>query len=272
LNTQASPPPEQRYLLEIDGYCPICEHAARFVAKDKWLRGALVCSTCENGSVPRERALAYVLNRVAPDWRGLHVHESSPATRGISAKIRRECEGYVGSHFFPDHPLGAIVQGYRNEDLQAQTFADNQFDIVITLDVFEHVFEPGKVIREIHRTLKSGGLYICTFPIRKHQVDSHIPRARMKPDGAVEHLVEKPEYHGNPINSEGVLVTFDYGYTIHQMISSWADFDVEISRFSKQDMGILGEYTEVIACTKRRSGNAFHLQRATPAMPTPDVV
>lgn len=259
LNTQAPPPrPEEQYLLEVDGYCPICEHAAHFVAKDKWLRGALVCGSCENGSVPRERALAHMLNRVAPDWRSLRIHESSPATRGISAKIRRECAGYVGSHFFPDQPMGTIVQGYRNENLEVQTFADNQFDIVITLDVFEHVFEPGKMIREIHRTLKPGGTYISTFPIRKHQVDSHVVRALLKPDGTIEHLVDKPEYHGNPINSEGALVTFDYGYTIHQMISAWADFDVEISRFSKQDMGILGEYTEVIACTKRRTPSVLH--------------
>jgi hypothetical protein len=101
-------------------------------------------------------------------------------------------------------------------------------------------------------------MYISTFPIRKHLVESHTARALLKPDGTVEHLVEKPEYHGNPINSEGALVTFDYGYAIHQMISSWADFDVEISRFSKQDMGVLGEYTEVIVCTRRRTGNVFN--------------
>ena len=258
MNTQAPPRTEEPYLVEIQGYCPICEHAATFVAKDKWLRGALVCRTCENGSVPRERALAHVLNRVAPDWRNMRIHESSPATRGISAKIRRECAGYVGSHFFPDKPMGTIVKGYRNENLEAQTFEADQFDIVITLDVFEHVFAPGKMIQEIHRTLKPGGMYVSTFPIRKYQVDSHVQRALLNADGSVKHLVEKPEYHGNPINSEGALVTYDYGYAIHQMISTWADFDVEISRFSKQDMGVLGEYTEVIVCTKRRSGNVFH--------------
>lgn len=242
--------------LIIDGYCPICEHSARFVAKGPWLRGTLICGTCENGSVPRERALAHVLTRVAPNWRQLRVHESSPATRGISAKIRKECAAYTGSHFFPDQPMGTEVRGYRNENLEAQTFQDGVFDLVITLDVFEHVFQPGRMIKEIHRTLKPGGIYLCTFPIRKHQVESHKPRALLRADGTVEFL-EEPEYHGNPINNEGALVTFDYGYTVHQMLSRWADFDVEISRFSNQDMGILGEYTEVITCTKRPSRSVF---------------
>ncbi|WP_242109638.1 class I SAM-dependent methyltransferase [Luteimonas aquatica] len=241
-----------KYHIEILGYCPICERSARFVSNNIWLRGALTCLTCENGSVPRERALAHVLNRVAPDWRKLRIHESSPATRGISAKLRRECAGYTGSHFFPDSPMGEQVGGYRNENLEAQTFEDGIFDIVVTLDVFEHVFQPGAMIKEIHRTLKPGGIYLCTFPIRAGQVESHKPRARLRPDGSVEHL-EKPEYHGNPINEEGALVTWDYGYTIHQMLSYWADFDVEILRFSKQSIGVLGEYTDVVLCTKRWS-------------------
>ena len=42
------------YLLEIEGRCPICEKDTRFVSKNRWLRGGLICTTCPGGSVPRD--------------------------------------------------------------------------------------------------------------------------------------------------------------------------------------------------------------------------
>jgi SAM-dependent methyltransferase len=236
-------------LLSIDGYCPICEAPASFIAKNKWYRGSLICQSCPNGSVPRERALALVLNRKRPNWRDLHVHESSPCNRGISTKLQVECPHYVASHYVPEAAFGDIVKGLRNESLEAQTFPDLSFDIVVTLDVFEHVYNPGSMIKEIYRTLKPGGLYICTFPIRKYQAESHKPRVQIAPDGSLIYL-EKPEIHGNPTSEEGALVTFDYGYDIHHMLGYWAPFSVEIVRFLNRPMGIIGEYTDVIICEK----------------------
>lgn len=244
-----SPATTDDFKLEIEGYCPICEATATFVSKNRWLRGGLFCQSCPNGSVPRERALALMLNRKRPNWRSLAIHESSPAKRGISAKMQAECGQYTGSHFFADRPFGEIVNGLRNETLEEQTFADESFDVVVTLDVFEHVYQPGSMIKEIYRTLKPGGLYICTFPIRKYQVESHKPRVRRNSDGSLTYL-EEPEIHGNPTDNSGALVIFDYGYDIHQMLAYWVPFSVEISRFSNRRMGILGEYTEVICCEK----------------------
>jgi hypothetical protein len=67
----------------------------------------------------------------------------------------------------------------------------------------------------------------------------------------VEFLKDPPEYHGNPIDGKGALVTWDYGYDVHKLIASWAPFAIEITRFSDRHLGILGEYTEVILCRKR---------------------
>jgi SAM-dependent methyltransferase len=238
------------HYLEICGYCPICEKDARFVASGKWYRGTLICKSCANGSVPRERALAHVLNRERPQWRRLDIHESSPANRGISLKLKRECKSYVGSHFFPNEPFGSVVKGWRNEDIENQTFRDDSFDIVISLDVTEHVFNPKRMFEEIFRTLRQGGLYLSTFPIRKGLVDPAVQLARLKADGSIEFLKNPPEYHGNPIDGKGALVTWDYGYDIHQLISFWTPFQVEITRFSDRRQGIIGEYTEVIVCRK----------------------
>ena len=179
---------EQPFYLEIKGWCPICEKPATFISKNRWLRGGLFCQSCENGSSPRERALAVVLERARPNWRDLVIHESSPMKRGVAMKIRRECKGYVASHYFPDKPFGETVDGFRNESLEALTFPANTHDIIITLDVFEHVFHPDRMMKEIYRTLKPGGVYICTFPVLKAQVDPLKPRARREADGSITHL------------------------------------------------------------------------------------
>lgn len=242
--------PDESFHLDIDGYCPICEHDAKFVARDIWLRGALICQSCAGGSVPRERALAHVLNRVQPNWRDLRIHECSPCERGVSTKMRTECPLYTGTHYFSDQPLGVNVGKWRNENIEKQTFEAASFDIVVTQDVAEHVFNPGAMYREIYRTLAAGGVYISTFPIRNHQTDATKQLARLLPDGSVKILKDPPEYHGNPIDGAGSLVTWDYGYDIHKVINYWAPFRVEISRFHDAHLGIMGEYTEVVICQK----------------------
>ena len=84
---QTAIPDESRFPVTYRGFCPICEHSATFVANHSWYRDHLICQSCINGSVPRERALALVLNREAPNWRSATIHESSPAERGLSAKL-----------------------------------------------------------------------------------------------------------------------------------------------------------------------------------------
>jgi SAM-dependent methyltransferase len=233
-----------------EGYCPVCETKTTYRADSHWFRASLKCENC--GSVPRERALTHMVKTLFPGWRKLAIHECSPVMRGFAVKLRDECKGYIPTHYFPDHGLGTVVRGYRNENIEAQTFGDSTFDVVISLDVMEHLFNPDKAYAEIWRTLKPGGAYIHTFPIRKTQVEAIIDRAAQSQDGTIKHLVETPEYHGNPIDpSGGSLVTKDYGYDISGKIAEWAPFDVQITRFWDRMHGIIGEYTEVVVCMKR---------------------
>jgi SAM-dependent methyltransferase len=228
------------------GHCPICENAVRFVAHGPWFRDRLTCSGC--GSIPRERALALVLERRFPAWRELAIHESSPADRGISAKLARGCPAYVGTQFFPGEAPGAMVRGFRNETLEALGFPDGAFDLTITLDVMEHVNQPDVVLREVRRTLRPGGAYLFTVPTYKERVTTE-RRAHYRPDGTVEHMAE-PEYHGNPVSDAGSLVTFHYGYDFAELIHAWAGFEsVEVIRFHDHRHGVIGEFTEVYLAT-----------------------
>jgi hypothetical protein len=103
-------------VLRKNGWCPICEKHTSFAATDAWLRDHYLCSGCE--SLPRERALMYLIQKVTPDWRFLRIHESSPEDRGASRKLRRECNYYIATQFDPTlgfgkrHSSGA----YQSED------------------------------------------------------------------------------------------------------------------------------------------------------------
>ena len=57
-----------------------------------------------------------------------------------------------------------------------------------------------------------------------------------------------PEYHGNPIDDAGSLVTFRFGRDLAALIADWAPYSVKITRFNDKHHGIVGEFTEVIAC------------------------
>lgn len=239
----------EAFHLRIEGVCPICERATVYQADGPYLRNTLTCTTCPGGSVPRERAVALVLNETRPNWRTLAIHECSPAPRGVSVKLQRQCAKYVATNYFAGKSPGAMVMNHRNEDLERQTFADASFDIVVTVDVFEHLFDPAAALREIHRTLKPGGVCISAFPMLKGQADAVRWRARRNPDGSIEHL-EPAQYHGNPIDPQGSLVTADYGYDAHQLFAEWAPFDVRVLRFADRRAGVLGEFTDVVVCRK----------------------
>lgn len=231
-----------------DGFCPICLTDTTFAASGPWFRDQLNCEGCSGGSIPRERALMLAVRRCLPGYADLEIHESSPAIRGLSTLLLKEAPGYIGTQYFPDAAPGAMVGGVRCENLEAQTFASESFDLVVTQDVMEHVFDPEKAYQETFRTLRPGGYYIHTTPIYKELTHTHA-RANLGADGVIEHLFE-PEYHGNPISGDGALVTYHFGYDLVDLITSWTSFDVECHRANDRSHGIVAEFSEVLICRK----------------------
>lgn len=230
------------------GHCPICEQNTVFEAKKSWFRDFLFCTKCPGGSIPRERALMHVIRELMPDWKLRLLHEGSPGNRGASVVLARDCPGYVASQYFPKIARGSLHHGVRCEDIEQQTFQDQSFDLVVTQDVMEHVFNPEAAYREIWRTLRSGGLHVHTTPIYKNLVLTE-RRASLAADGSIVHLAE-PEYHGNPVDPKGSLVTFHYGYDLADLIAGWTTFDVEIRRYNQRSKGIVAEFSEVVVCRK----------------------
>lgn len=225
------------------GYCPICETEVYFEIGDGSLRDHYRCSGCN--SIPRWRAMMMILNEQYPNWRELRIHESSPCGP-LSRKLKAESRDYTGSHYFADQALGSIVRGFRNEDITHQTFSENAFDLVITSDVFEHVFDARKGFSEISRTLKPGGAHIFTVPW------FHDRRTKVRAcclNGQIEHL-HPPDYHGNPISKDGSLVVTEWGCELPFLISEWSGLPTAVFRYIDRGYGLDGKLLEVFVSRK----------------------
>lgn len=188
----------------------------------------------------------YAINRTLEDWRSLTIHESSPAERGASLRLRTECENYVSSHYWDDGR--EEEDGHLNIDLQNQKFEDESFDVVVTQDVFEHLPHPELAAREIFRTLKPGGYFIQTVPLVRG-FESTIKWAHLKRNGKIKWNF-KEEYHGNPIDNKGSPVFWHYGYDIASLIDKWANFSSVVIKNEAPKFGVEGQLIEVVISRK----------------------
>lgn len=226
------------------GFCPICNKDTVFTSMDGWYRDHCHCGKCN--SLPRNRAIINVLNTIDKDWRLKKIHESSPSNHFFAKNVK----DYSCSQYYYLEELGTEVNGYRNENLEKLTFQSDEFDYFISLDVLEHVFNPGEAIKEMVRTTKKSGAVIFTVPIHKDLLQS-IQRARQLENGKIEYILPE-NYHGNPVGDGKSLVTWDYGKDFAELIKKWGGNTIEITIFNEvfEDLGIIGEYLDVIVIRK----------------------
>ena len=168
--------------------------------------------TCRCGMNTRMRAVL--------DWL-LHIEKApadariycTEATTGFFKALSCLWRGTVGSEFIPHSvPVGTIApSGIRCEDLERLSFADESFDYIVSLDVLEHVFSYEAALQEMLRVLKPGGVAITTVPFNWDQ-STTVRRAEIS-GGTVRQLLP-PIYHGDPVNKNGVLLVFDYGWDL----------------------------------------------------------
>ena len=232
--------------------CNICSTTQTFRASDDYwhCRSGLRAAACPlKVCIPRHRALAAALFSVYSRERvaSLRIHESSPSSLGLSLWLERACPDYVMSGYFPDRPFGSTINGLRNENLEAQTFPDEEFDVVLHMDVMEHMFAPFQALREIKRTLRPDGVCLFTAPTYPERVKSE--QVAFFENGGIR-IVGEPEYHGNPQNEKGSLVTWRYGYDLPLSIHRETGFDVEVRRWYAPRKAIIGPMTEVYILTK----------------------
>ena len=220
-----------RYAAILDGLgravCNVCGTAGGVGADERRLRGVLAgaeedpavdvhaafreglpCAGC--GAISRDRclilALGGILGRPPPlcGWSAqpeLRVFEGT-AYRG-HPRYMGELFDYFPAGYDPEALAAGTIDGRRHADLQSLPYPDDFFDVLISSEVLEHVRLHRPVLREMHRTLRPGGLLLLQVPyVHEWPATSVL----VHPHGDADVFLYPPLYH-----AEDTLVYRVYG-------------------------------------------------------------
>jgi len=256
-----------------EGRCCVCGETTRFTHRDAaTFRESLVCRVC--GATSRYRSIARGLLRaigalggpVAESLEALPRSHAGPRLRVFDTQqpftapscayaipdLLAKCtwiDVEIGL-YRPSEPLG-IRYGARltNQDLQALTFPDGSFDIVVTSDVMEHVRLDEVAHREIHRVLKDGGIYLFTVPHSRAWPRTLVRRRIVEPDDPSRDVDDlPPEYHDDTNSAEGGALAYRAYGTDLDLFLSGIGFSVD---YTREDVpGLCIHSTELFFCRK----------------------
>jgi len=84
------------------------------------------------------------------------IHQKYKNARCVGIEYSEDLVNFAKTKF----PHLEIAQG----DVQSLGFSENSFDVAIAAAVIEHISDPAKMISEVKRILRPGGVFILTSP------------------------------------------------------------------------------------------------------------
>jgi SAM-dependent methyltransferase len=199
-------------------------------------RQRLVAKLVQQATSQSTRSRIYLMEQVTPifEWvRNLHgtdVHGSE----------------YLGY----EYTGGERMNGIRHEDVMNLSFPNASFDLIVSNDVLEHIPDPERALRECFRVLKPGGTVLATFPFHAANDTTRV-RARLV-GSSIEHLLP-PQYHGNPVSSDGSLVFQDFGWDLLDLMRSAGFSPAACEVYVSDEFGHLGTGLLVFRMSKGES-------------------
>jgi SAM-dependent methyltransferase len=154
----------------------------------------------------------------------------------------------IGSEYLGyEYKGGEIINGIQHENIEILSFKNNEFDLIISNDVFEHVPNPGIAFKECSRVLKNGGEILATIPFHDN-LEYSVRRALIE-NNQVKYLLE-PQFHGNPISEKGSLVFNDFGWDLLTSIKLNGFKNANIELFLSEKYGHIGQIQLVFRLLK----------------------
>lgn len=203
---------------EVEGYCAACRRVKIFKVNGGVyfghlpnLREGLVC---ECGLSNRNRLVYSAVSLETENSFDVQM-AILERTSLLYQRLQEIYPAIIGSEYLgKDIPSGSLgsVNGMpvRHESITELSFPSSSLDVIVHNDVLEHVFDYRKALAELRRVLKKGGKLLFTCPFF-FMLEREFQKARILADGSIEYLTE-PEYHGDPINPQGALTFYHYGW------------------------------------------------------------
>lgn len=236
--------------IDIQAYCAYCEKVTNMnidylyaIKKEGMVvpnfRERVVCSRC--GLNNRLRATYHFLKFLLSDFDSKKIYITERVTPFYES-LRKKVKLLIGSEYFENEEerenlSRRIGREINNEDLTRLSFRDKLFDVVISLDVLEHVGNYEKALREIYRVLKVGGTFIFTIPFLLDSVKT-VKRAEIR-GGNIRYLLPA-EYHGDPVDEKGCLCFNNFSWDILDKLRHLGFSDVGIYTYKSMKFGYLG--------------------------------
>ena len=232
----------------LTGYCFICKRKSRLlvdysysyldsgVLMPNW-KERLVCQRCQFNS--RMRSSFHIFLKEVKPVVDSKIYITEQQT-SFYALMKKSYPAVTGSEFLNNMiPNGETdSNGIRNEDLTKLSFSDGMFDYILSFDCFEHIQAYKIAFAECYRCLKSSGVLFFTVPFNKDEC-KNLVRAGIDETGRVIHYLP-PEYHGNPLNAEGSLCFYFFGWELLEEVKAVGFRDVKALLYWSGEYGYLG--------------------------------
>ena len=218
-------------------YCAVCRKVRHCSANDDWnMRNGIVCSACGHGG--RQRHAFSVIEALLGEGhfpRRVIFEEVTP----FKALLDQRFGAFRGSEYLgPDKQGGKAYQHAGrvvvHEDIGAASLQSESVDMVVTMDVLEHVPDLAIALTECWRILRKGGVHVMTVPF--YDQKASVRRAAIV-DGRLVHLLPA-QFHGNPVSEDGALVFTEPGIDLLDQIRE-AGFDMQMSLGANLEHGLL---------------------------------
>ena len=257
------------------GVCNVCGQETSFYYTDPLLfRESLVCAEC--GTTSRYRSIARGILRAIRELGGVEAFSladlaTTTATRTLNVyDTQAAFYFYAGAYPVPDllarckwldvqtslfkprQRLGKVLgRKITNQNLEALTFPDNSFDIVVTSDVMEHVRLDLRAHQEIRRVLKRGGIYLFTVPHLRDRRETFYRVAVVDSDDPAKDIfLTEKEYHGDANSKDGRALSYrSYGTDLDETLQRLG-FTVDYCKTDFPRTGIMN--TELFYCRLAR--------------------
>jgi SAM-dependent methyltransferase len=207
----------QRTEFTLPGFCIACQRMTDFAVDlqfgdgvhPNW-RERLVCSCGLNNRLRASLHFLEVELGADPEATLYATEQVTPLANLLKGRYPKA----IFSEFLQDGTSAGETnaQGLRHENLCALSFPDDSMDFVLSFDVLEHIPDYQAAFREMARVLRPGGKLLASFPFDAAS-ETHHRRAVLEADGTIRHLLP-PEYHGDPLSSQGCLCFQVFGWEI----------------------------------------------------------